>query len=84
MYGLEYVNWKTTTLEQLYAFQNHTIRYILNKRQQEHITITKLLAKTKHHSISSKAKSQILKLCGHVKNGNQQNLYQRKSDGKKK
>ena len=67
MYGLDWINWKTATLKQLSVFQNHIMRYILNKRQQEHIAITELLAKTKLHSISSIAKSQTLKLYDHVK-----------------
>ena len=64
MCSLENDNIGTVTVS---VFQNHIMRYILNKRQQKHVTITELLARTKLNFISSTTKSQTLHLDDHVK-----------------
>lgn len=67
LYGLECVNWKSTTMEKITTFQNHMMRFITNKTLLDHVKIEELLTTTKLHPISNTIQSKVLKLFGHTK-----------------
>ena len=67
LYGLECVNWTTNLLHKVETFQNHIMRYMMNKRLTDHIKIEDLRRTTNLPAITQVIKSKTLKLYGHIK-----------------
>ena len=70
LYGLECVNWTTNLLQKVETFQNHMMRFMVNKRLTDHIKIKDLLKATNLPPVTQIIKSKVLKLYGHIKRSN--------------